>query len=165
MPLADQAFATAAETPELLQRPGAFRISRALLETDPEAFLTAIAGVAIVRCEFLHVYDCIEYVGYCADFERQDFGNVAPRYECLLTLHIDPETGARSVTRAWKREGDPLHKYAPADGFAVVPVAAVKFLLESCALWDAGPPGQGWQSPEMEKAVQALEAAVGKPVG
>ena len=47
------------------------------------------------------------------------------------------------------------------DVTVAVPRWAIEFLLENGApFWDAGPVGEGWPSPGMERAIRALEDAL-----
>jgi hypothetical protein len=41
-----------------------------------------------------------------------------------------------------------------------VPVWALTFILENADLADLGPPGQGWKSDDMKRAVTAVEDAL-----
>jgi len=41
-----------------------------------------------------------------------------------------------------------------------VPRWALEFIMQNASFWDEGPAGEGWSSPEMARATEALEVAL-----
>jgi hypothetical protein len=83
----------------LRRRIGRFSLSSLLVELEPEAVRTVLAGCVVLRAEAIYHTQTIDYVAYHAEFDEVPRGLGAPLYRCELTKHPDD-----SVTRRFIRE-------------------------------------------------------------
>ena len=98
---------------EFQRRRGTFRIATTVLMQDIDAYFAAVQGCVIIRAERLYVPDVMEYMALSMDFDVCKDDEIAPRYQCDLVVHVDPN-GERHFTRPfWVREMTP--RPAPGD--------------------------------------------------
>ena len=63
---------------------GVFKINLALLENSPEAVISILSGLIVLRCELMAVDDCLEYIAIGPQFETLKEGQLLLFYDCFM---------------------------------------------------------------------------------
>jgi hypothetical protein len=74
------------------RRLGRFVIPMSFVNSDPASVREALRGVIVVDAHYRIVYDDIEYVGICDNFEQVPLGNAVSSYKAVMQREADGAT-------------------------------------------------------------------------
>jgi hypothetical protein len=82
---------------DLLKRIGTFKITRELIEKNPEAVVEILKDVLVVHVESNFPTNALIYIGYSKHFDLGDYGVMPPKY--IPEIYTD-----KSWEVTWHRE-------------------------------------------------------------
>lgn len=69
-------------------RRGIFRITAAVVESDPLLIKCLMGNCVIVRAEYMAMYDAIEYHAYSFEFDEVEDAVMTPEYDVIVDYKI-----------------------------------------------------------------------------
>jgi len=67
-------------------RKGTFKITKALIDNNPDGVIKTLANVLVLRCEYIAIYDHFEYHGISKLFDETEEGQVIPEYGFIISF-------------------------------------------------------------------------------